>query len=317
MIEIDSILVPLDFSRASKAALVHAGQIAARGTEVSHLHVVERWPQFMQDVLFPYAPLGEDAAEIEHELVEAARAALRQHHGFGDDELVGESVKYGPLRDTLIAALTKSPANLVVAGATGESGARPNALGRVAEQLVQSAARPVMLVRGESAEPIKRIAVALDLTEGDERVFEVAARLAQRLSAELDVLHVLADPLADDHVGVVGASLKFDRVQIARRSKDRIEAMFDRLFRNVDVSFGDEAEVRKLGAKRHVRLGEPASQILEQATKLGSDLIVVGAKRPGRPSTHLGHVASSVLRRSMSHVCVVPFPAPTTVAGDD
>lgn len=319
MYDINYIAVPLDFSRASRAALALARSVRARDTTVSAVHVVEKWPAFMEQVLFPYAPLGEDAPEIERDLVEAARHALRSYHDLGDDEDGPEpELLYGPLKSTLVDYIRQSPSQLLIAGAFGEGGPMPDSLGSVAERLLLSTGRPTLLVRGLDQKPtVKKLLVALDLAEGGQRVFEVAVGLAQLTGAELEIIHVVPDPLRDDQGNVLAPILNFDRRKAASRSRDRVEALFERLFRAVQPAFADEVEVRELAHKRRVTIGDPATEIVAYAEKTGADTVVVGSQNPTRLTSHLGRVAATVARRTPTHVCVVPIPSRNRLSDDD
>ena len=306
MYDFDTIAVPIDFSRSSRAALSLARSLAEKGTDVRPLHVVEPWPRYMQDVLFPYAPLGEDAAEIEHELVATATAALIDAYELeeGDDP----TIAYGPLKTTVIEQIARTPAQLVIAGAFGEGGVMPDALGSTAERIALSAGRPVLLVRGIDTKPqVNKVLVALDLTEGCEKVFEVAARLALRAEAELETIHVVPDPLRDDQSKVMKSILKYDRRKTAQQARDRVEALFERLFRTVDPKFSDAANVSELSKRRRVSMGDPAKTIIRYAVETGADAIVVGSQSPHRQTSYIGRVAATVLRRSPVHTCVVPM----------
>lgn len=314
MYDFDTIAVPIDFSRSSRAALSLARSLADGGV-VRPLHVVQPWPAYMQQVLFPYAPLGEDAAEIEHELVATADAALANYHELGEDEEL--EVVFGPLKTTIIEQIARTPADLVIAGAFGEGGPMPDTLGSTAERIAMSAGRSVLLVRGIDTKPqVNKILVALDLTEGSERVFEVAARLAIRAGAELETIHVVPDPLRDDQSKVMKSVLKYDRRKTAQQARDRVEALFERLFRSVEPKFSDAADVSKLGKARRVAIGDPALTTIRYAVEVGADAIVVGSQSPRRQTIHHGRVASTILRRAPVHTCIVPM-APASQDDDD
>lgn len=316
MYDIETILVPVDFSRSSRAALALARSLAPNAAAVESFHVADRWPAFMERVLFPYAPLGEDAAAIEHELRLAAEHAISDYHDLSEEASL--TVVIGAVKPTIIAQIARSPADLVVAGAFGEAGPMPDTLGSVANRIALSAGRPVILTRDLDPNPkIAKILVALDLTEGSERVFAVAARLALLTGAEIEVLHVVPDPLRDDENKVMRSILKFDRQKSAQMAQGRVEALFERLFRRVEPSFADSAQVGELANRRHVVIGDPALSIITHAQDRGADLVVVGSQSPRRASGHMGRVAATVVRRSPTHVCVVPMATQSASDDDD
>lgn len=315
--DIDYIVVPIDFSRSSRAAWAMADSLAGPHTTVEAIHAVAPWPVYMNHVLFPYAPMGEDAAQIEHELLEAARDAVNSYFEVSD-AAAEPVVAFGQPKSTLVEHIARTPSQLIVAGAFGEGGPTADAVGSVAERLVASAGRPVLLVRDLELKPgVSKILVALDLTEGSQAVLEVAVRLALIADAELEILHVVADPLADDQSQVMGSILNFDRKKAMPRLRDRVEALFERLVREIEPGFGTAVDVRELMRRRRVVVAEPASAILDLAQTSSADVVVVGTQNPNRPSGHLGRIATSVLRRTTSHVCVVPLSKRAQIADED
>jgi nucleotide-binding universal stress UspA family protein len=74
-----------------------------------------------------------------------------------------------------------------------------------------------------------------------------------------------------------------------------------------------EEATRKLAARHDcadavVREGRPATVILEYASEIGADLIVLNAHDPGLARYFLGSVASRVVRRANCSVHVVRQP---------
>ena len=314
MFDIDYIVVPVDFSRGSKAALAVARELGDPSTTVEALHVVGQWPRFMNDVLFPYAPLGEDAAEIEAELVEAARESIIAYHELSSDP----SVVYGKLQETLLDRIRSTPSQLVVIGGSGETGAAPDMLGSVAQRVVRSAGRPTLVTREHGPTRIERVLIALDLTAGSQRVFETGIGLAQRTGASVEILHVVSDPFAGDHANVLSHVLKWDRKKDATRVRARVEALFDRLMRNIEPRFAEQDLVQHLASQRHVALGEVADEILTRAAEIDAHAVVIGTQRAAVSTAgRLGGVAAKVVRRATSHVVMVPVPPQERLSGED
>ena len=228
MFDIDYILAPVDFSRSSRAALALARSLKSDPARLEVVHVVRPWPRYMQDVLFPYAPLGEDAPQIEHELLEAARQSLQKFHRLDGKDGVEPVVTPGEEKAVLPEYARSTAANLVVMGAFGEGGSRPDSLGSVSERMIRAAGAPVLLVRELDARPtLTKILVAVDLSEGSKRVLGTALGVAQAAGAELEIIHVVPDPLADDPGQVLAQSIKYEPRKVLGRGRDRIEALFD------------------------------------------------------------------------------------------
>jgi nucleotide-binding universal stress UspA family protein len=62
---------------------------------------------------------------------------------------------------------------------------------------------------------------------------------------------------------------------------------------------------RHVEARYHEPAGEPAEQLVETATELGADLVVVGRRNRGPLRALLGSVSSRVVRRAPCDVLVV------------
>lgn len=319
MFDIDYILTPVDFSRSSRAALALARSLKSDQARLEIVHVVRPWPRYMQDVLFPYAPLGEDAPQIEHELLEAARAALEKFHHLDGKDGVEPVFMWGDEKSVLPEHTRSTAANLVVMGAFGEGGPRPDSLGSVSERMIRTAGAPVLLVRELDAHPtLSKVLVAVDLSEGSKRVLGTAIGVAQAAGADLEIIHVVPDPLADDPGQVLAQSIKYEPRKVLGRGRDRIEALFERLMRDLEPAFAEERQVAKLVRRRKIATGDPAAQIATYAVEIGADLVVVGARNPARAEVAtLGRVASAVARRCPTHVMVVPVPGVARLTEDD
>ena len=62
---------------------------------------------------------------------------------------------------------------------------------------------------------------------------------------------------------------------------------------------------RHVEARYHETSGEPADQLVEKATQLGADLVVVGRRNRNPLRMLLGSVSSRVVRRAPCDVLVV------------
>ena len=140
-----------------------------------------------------------------------------------------------------------------------------------------------------------KILVAVDLSESTEKIVQEAEKIAQALSAKLYLLHV-AEP-EPDFVGF-DVDPQTDRDLRAESFHDehrQIQAIADRL-RNAG-----------LDAIALLVQGATAETILNQASKLDADMIVVGSHGRGAMYQLLvGSVSEAVLHRSECPIHVVP-----------
>jgi nucleotide-binding universal stress UspA family protein len=146
---IKRILVPVDFSAASRAALWRASELAsALGATVEVLHVVDLpKPQHMAaefHVPMPIEYLKDVRRQTEEHFTEwlaTANVPPTVHHEIGDGKPNAEIVEYA--RDRGV--------DLIVMGTHGRGGMSHLLLGSVAEKVIRAAPCPVMTVRAEGA----------------------------------------------------------------------------------------------------------------------------------------------------------------------
>lgn len=148
MSRIQRILVPIDFSAASRAALEHAALLAeAFGARIDVLHVWEPAPAVTPAQLgWMAADAGTFCARVEDELrgrVDALVAEIAPN--LRDRIQVG--VEAGYVAHTILEHLEAQPYDLVVMGTHGRRGLKHLVLGSVAERLVRTAPCPVLTTR--------------------------------------------------------------------------------------------------------------------------------------------------------------------------
>jgi nucleotide-binding universal stress UspA family protein len=190
-------------------------------------------------------------------------------------------------------------AALIAIATHGRSGPRRWALGSVTDDVVRSAACPVLVVRaggtaaGAGAPSIARILVPLDGSTTSEAALDEAIRLAQALGATLDLMQVVPLPWA-----VYGASAEvWVRADIddllAKGADDYLAQVQQRVPAGITV-------------ERHVLRGAPAISVLDHAESTGADLLVMGTHgRSGVSRFILGSVADQVVRSGRAPVLLV------------
>ncbi|HEX6277084.1 MAG TPA: universal stress protein [Polyangiaceae bacterium] len=145
---IEKILVPVDYSECSRAALAKATEFAESfGAKLDVVHVWDR-PTYVSDSLMVASPSGEKRSLIEmirenaaQEMVDFIRtvkvpATVALSHRL----LSGEPVS------TLLRDLKEHQHDLVVVGTHGRTGLTHVLVGSVAERLVRSSPVPVVTV---------------------------------------------------------------------------------------------------------------------------------------------------------------------------
>lgn len=145
---------------------------------------------------------------------------------------------------------------------------------------------------------IRRIILTTDYSKGSEAAVPVAVSLAQRLGAELVVLHV-AERLID--VVPVAAGVPPVELEAEGELNERARAKLDAWARERipgDVSFRIELVE-----------GAAAEDIVDFAKIAGADLIIMGTQGHSRLERFFtGSVTEAVMRHTSIPVLVVPAP---------
>ncbi len=143
-------------------------------------------------------------------------------------------------------------------------------------------ARPVSL---------KRILVPVDFSECSRKGLQYALAFARQFQAEVSLLHVVPDVIAEPRFSVPAPDLQHALLEEGRRELDEeIQA------------HAPQAS----GLKPLVRKGVPFQEIVQAAEELGADLIVVGTHgRTGLKHVLLGSTAERVVRHASCPVLVV------------
>jgi nucleotide-binding universal stress UspA family protein len=133
---------------------------------------------------------------------------------------------------------------------------------------------------------INRILCAVDFSEPSARALQYALALAERLGAQVDVIHVYEFPNFAVEDGAVELP-PYMQENLAMRLRERLEQ-----FVKEKAGEGPKTTV-------HLAEGVPYLQIVEVAKQQQADLIVIGTHgRTGLSHMMLGSVAERVVRTS-------------------
>lgn len=281
----DRILVPVDFSEHSQAALGHAASFAAAfDSELELVHVVEHvvhshTPFFNRELL-----LGE---ELHDKALAAAEVSMQQLLPLvppAGARGVRTQVLSGTLPETLVEHAERTGVGLIIASTHGRTGFSRWLMGSVSERLLRVAHCPVLVARGGSAAParIERMLVAVDLSEHSRTALSVAAAVATRLGASLEVLYVWAAPYYDEPLR--------EQAGLFERIREQARAELDEFVDAAGLPPG-------LSVARTIVSGTPTAEIQERVQRTGVDLLVLGTHgRGGVKRWVLGSVAEATAR---------------------
>lgn len=144
---------------------------------------------------------------------------------------------------------------------------------------------------------MKNILVPIDFSEVQQSLVSVASKMARAMNAKLWLIHVAApDP---DFVGFkVGPGyIREQRADMLLQEHKEIQAI------------ANELKATSLDAEALLVQGPTTDTILELATKVSADIIVIGSH--GRSAifrAFVGSVSEQVLKESKVPVLVVPTP---------
>ncbi|PVV07925.1 MAG: universal stress protein [gamma proteobacterium symbiont of Ctena orbiculata] len=140
-----------------------------------------------------------------------------------------------------------------------------------------------------------KILVAVDLSESSQKIVTKAEEIAQALSATIWLLHV-AEPEPD-----------FVGYQVGPQSvRDSLSQKFHDEHRQIQ-EMADSMREKKLDVTALLMQGSTAETILQEASRLGVDMIVIGSH--GRGAMYqilMGSVTEGVLHAATCPVLIVP-----------
>lgn len=303
MYQIDSAYIPADRSSHARVALALAAQLKVDAPTVAH--VIDDWKPHVRDVLFPYAALGEDDRAFEAEFIEAAREGLAGYLDVAADEV---RVDMQDPATHLTQEIQARRPDVVLMGAFGAKGPRPDALGSLASAVLRASSAPVWLVRDFGSAPrVERVLAAVDLSTSSRDVISHALGVALQLEAELELVYVLPDPCRGDAAGVLEAHLRLDERRLMKEARARFEALFASLVDGVEVDFPRGDQAARALEKRTVLFGDPAMTLVDYAHERDADLLVLGRRQAGKAGRTLGRVTRAVVSNAPCHSMVIPI----------
>jgi nucleotide-binding universal stress UspA family protein len=285
------LLVPVDLSPRSCRAIRYAGAWAARlGAAVDLVFVLEPAPFYSG---LEYNPLAIDDAA----LVRQARDRLRK---LAETQLPKEvptsvSVLHGRAAAQIVAVARQQKTDLIVICTHGYSGAQRVVMGSTTEEVIRQAPCPVLTLRHRTAPKaalnIRRLLAPVDFSEPSRQALQYAVGLARRLDAALTVCHVVSPVPPSRRWTTLARDLEAEAVQQAER-------ILARWVKPAASSLG--------GIQTRVLVGTPRDQIIQQATALQADLVVMATHgRRGLARWLLGSTAEAVVRHAPCPVLVV------------
>ncbi len=300
---IKSILLPLDGSRLAESVLPYASELATKtGAELTlftSIHQVDAWTGYLAQV--DTGQQSELAAVYLKEKAEELRARGLK---------VRTEIVYGAPAETILNYAADQDVDLIAMSTHGRSGITRWAFGSVADKVLHSTHRPLLLIRGaeqgEQSGVISKILVPLDGSKVSLAVLPFVEELAQTLGASLVLFHAL--PLLSALPGAETAPLYVGNMY------ETLQAQAEQLLGRVEK----EVKQRGIEVSRLVAVGSEVTHIVQAAQDTGADLIALSTHgRSGLDRWVMGSVAEGVVRRSALPCLVIRPPEAETPPADE
>lgn len=311
-LRIENILVAIDFSPASVAAMELALPLAKRfGADLHLVHVFEPDYPLARMMAMPLiVPELQVGKRVRRHLKDVAKKY--------SIELPPENihaVKGRPFEEVCRLARDRQM-DLIIMATRGNTGLKHLALGSTAERIVRYSPCPVLVVRevdqdrkadrnGRLRGPadFRRILVPVDFSECSMVGLNYAKRLAKQFGAKIILLHSLALQyfIASDEYARYDLPLLLQQTDRAARQQMR--------------DLVQKTDWEGIAVESSVQMGHPGQHICAQTETNGADLVVISTHgRTGLRHVLAGSVAEYVVRHASRPVLVVPSherPAPT------
>jgi len=278
------VLIASDGSPSAERAIALAGCVTwPAGTELRLITVVAPVPVLVASMLVVETPPTPTEVERQRRLL-----------GGHDVEVV---VREGRAASRIIDEAADWRADLVILGSHGYGPLRSALLGSVAAEVVDHAPCAVLVARRGRADHV------LLADDGSERAATAAAFLARipslggRELRVLSVAHVQA-PLDSGIVPHLRELARREHAETVTAAREQHEQLAATRARSFDRTNGTVAH--------DVRVGDPATQILDEAVEHSTELVVLGSHgRTGLGRLLLGSVARKVLLHAHCSVLIV------------
>lgn len=285
------ILCGVDFSEASRRALVMAGSLATRlDRSLVVVNVID-------------SILAQAAATLhsDHGLRSRVQKELEAWiHTAGLGECTCRPVaraEIGAPADQLLRLASEEQAAMLVLATQGFGPIRRFWLGSTTQRVMRSGKVPILAVPPgalgeERAVSFGRIICGVDFSDASQDATRVAASLAHRLSIPLQLVHAIDAP-------AVPSLLMELAEDVAKR---RLTEAGDRLRKTVAA-----LEISRLSTETQV--GDPASVLIQRATEPGPPALIVLGLGGNDPNVRPGTTAFRVLADARAPVLAVPVGA--------
>lgn len=281
-----NILVPLDGSSLAEAALPGAVWLSQLfGTRMTLLHVIEHNA--------PASIHGERHLTSEDEALAYLESVAQSIPPGIETSFHVHREEVSDVARSIAMHASELEQDFVVMCSHGRSGLHQFMVGSIPQQVIAFGETPVLLIHPQRDQAklfahVSRLLVALDDDPEHNCSLELAAQIAQRSGAQLDLLNVV--PKLSSLKGEEGAASKL--LPVATRALLDIEQ--EQAARMLDERARPWRE-KGLAVKSLVRRGDPPEEIAKAATSVDASIIVLSSHgKRGMGAFWAGSVAPRV-----------------------
>lgn len=238
------------------------------------------------------AGLLADAQRAAEQVVKSLEARLA-----GRAASVAARVVDGRPAPTIIQAAAAWNADLILTGSSGRGAVSRALLGSVSDEVVRSAACPVLVAKRWVAS-LQRVLAATDGSQHAEAALRFLAKLPVPATAEVRVCVVSEAPLRPPIPLLYGHGRRQGMVLVAEMEK---QTALRAMARAQGILAGLSCDIQS-----SLRIGDAGHELADEANRWVPDLLVIGARgRTAAPNVSLGRVAEVVLRATRCPTLVV------------
>ena len=290
-----TILCPIDFSDASRAALLHARTIAQQSG--SRLIVLTVEDPLLTEAVDLAVDGGWQPEDTRRELARFVTRLLLANPLSTVD--VDYEVRVGKPASQILDVARARECDLIVISTHGLTGVRKLFFGSTTERVLRETTIPVLAVHplaeapqdpGDVQRALGRVLVPVDLTPSSVSQVQIARRIAETLGLPLVVTHVV-EPVRSP----LATRLHLSGIELERRTRAE-DALADLV----------ATLPRRINPEALVAYGDPAEEISKISHDRRAGLIVMGLHGSPMVGPRMGSVTYRILCLSTGLVLAVP-----------
>jgi nucleotide-binding universal stress UspA family protein len=152
---------------------------------------------------------------------------------------------------------------------------------------------------------IQKVLIALDYDPTAQKIAETGFSMAKAMDAEVILLHIISDPVyysTTEYSPIMGLTEPFNRLGLVKlNSVEEVKKATLNFLEKIKRHLGDETIKTRVGE------GDYAESILEMATVVHADFIVMGShSRKWLENILMGSVVEKVLRNTTIPLFIIP-----------